>query len=78
MLFHKMVRKKRFKDQIKLLVDPEGRRPIAYEDIASEAIKFYMDLLGTPDISCQEGSVEEINALLNYHPTLADSDMLIK
>lgn len=47
--FHNMVKKKHSRDHIMLLFDLEGNRLPTYEEIAAEAIRFYQNILGTPD-----------------------------
>lgn len=74
---HNMVRRKHFRDQIRLLFDSAGNRLTTYDDIAAEAIGFYKRLLGTSDPSCSGGSVDKIRGLLDYHPATSEVDMLI-
>lgn len=74
--FHRMVKMKHCKDQIKLLIDADGNRLTVYEDISSKAVRYYMKLLGTSDTSCSGGSVEEIRDLLSFHPSIAEITML--
>lgn len=75
--FHNMVKRKHFKDQIKLLFDSEGNRLTAYDDIATEAVGFNKKLLGVADPSTSGGSIEEIRGLLSYQPTNFEVDTLI-
>lgn len=49
----------------------------AYDEIAAEAIKFYISLLGTPDPHCNGGDIEEISGLLSYLPDAKKSAHLL-
>lgn len=58
-------------------MDLDGNRLITYDEIAAEAIRFYVNLLGTPDSFCTGGSVEEIRAHLRYQPSATENYLLL-
>lgn len=74
--FHKMVKAKHFKEQIKLLQRVDGVKLVTQDEISKEVIQFFNNLLGTKYSFWNKSSVEEQKSLLNYHPEQHVVDML--
>ncbi|PKI40248.1 hypothetical protein CRG98_039366 [Punica granatum] len=64
--FHRYVKVRKSRNNIKLLISKEGERLEGHELIAKEAVGFYTKLLGTADSHVSGGEVGEFQSLLEY------------
>lgn len=71
--FHKVVKVKKFRDQIKSLHNSDGYLLLTQEEISKETVNFFTKLLGSDDHSYNLSNSTELQAFINFQ---SDSTLL--
>lgn len=67
--FHKLIKAKWFKEQIKLLYNADGHLLTSHEAISYEAVAFFQRLLGSIDPACGGCNLADHQSFVSFQPS---------